>query len=260
MMAERAPQATIDPESMAAEVASAARSWRAGLLGGRTGSRRFIGPKRLVLIVVFAAALAFAWHLRRAGLFDLGFLPEYIAKHPLMSLVVFVGLYVATVVSMLPTLPFNLAAGVFWGPLGGGLIAPVAAWAGAMISFATARILFGPQLAQGFGPRIVRWLQQELERLSWRFVAFLRLNPAIPTGPLNYVLGVTGIRFWTCCWATFVFLVPPSIAVAWIGSAVGSFVVDAEVGRALRIVLLVSAAVTLLVGVRWAGRYFGTRR
>jgi uncharacterized membrane protein YdjX (TVP38/TMEM64 family) len=161
---------------------------------------------------------------------------------------------------MLPTLPFNLAAGVFWGPVGGGLIAAFGAWAGAVISFAMAPLMFDAQHTRAFGPRIVGWLRQEMERLDWRFVAFLQLNPAIPTGPLNYILGVIGMRFWTYCWATFVFLLPPSIAVAWIGSAVGSFVVDAEVGRALRMLLLVPAAVTLLVGMRWDLRYFATRR
>jgi uncharacterized membrane protein YdjX (TVP38/TMEM64 family) len=252
---EADPDLIISSKSMAAEVAATAASWRAGLLSGKTGLWQFFGPKRLALLVMFVASIAWVWHYHRQGLLGPEQLRHDIAARPLMTTVVFLGLYAGSICAMLPTLPFNLAAGVFWGPFGGGLVAAAGAWAGAMISFLAARIMFGPRLAQRFGPRILRWLQQELERSSWRFVAFLRLNPAIPTGPLNYVLGLTGISFWAYCWATFIFLVPPSIAIAWIGSAIGGFVIDAQVGRAIRMILLVSAAVTVLVALRWAGRY-----
>jgi uncharacterized membrane protein YdjX (TVP38/TMEM64 family) len=233
---------------------------RTGLLAGKLGWRRFFGLRRAILLLLFGATIAWAWHLRQQGELDPVLLQHYIDDRPIASVAVFVALYAVSVATMIPTLPFNLAAGVFWGPLGGGIIAAIGAWTGALASFGVARTLVGQRLTRGVGPAMIRWLQQELARLSWRFIAFLRLNPVIPTGPLNYMLGVTEISFWDYCWATLVFLLPPSIAVAWIGSAVGAFVVDAQVAAALRVVLLVSAAVTLLVGARWVGRYFGARR
>lgn len=235
-------------------------TFRVGLLAGKTGWRRYIGPKRIVLLLLFAAVLAGAWHLRRQGLLTPEVLRHYLDAYPVFSVVVFVGLYAVSVLTALPSLPFNLAAGVFWGPLGGGLIAAAGTVSGATLAFITARLLLGQPLARRFDQRFVRWLQEEFDRSGWRFIAFLRLNPVFPTGPLNYVLGLTSIGFVPYVWATAVFILPPSIAVAWVGSAMGSFVADGDVAAVMRIVVAVSAAVTVLVGLRYAARYLKSSR
>jgi uncharacterized membrane protein YdjX (TVP38/TMEM64 family) len=53
-------------------------------------------------------------------------------------------------------------------------------------------------------------------------VAFLRLNPVVPKGPINYFLGLTSVRLLPYAAATLAFLTPPSLLVAWIGKEAGS--------------------------------------
>ncbi|MBV9555654.1 MAG: hypothetical protein JO254_01110, partial [Pseudolabrys sp.] len=84
----------------------------------------------------------------------------------------------------------------------------------------------------------------------------VRLNPIFPTGPLNYLLGLTAVDTFTYSWATFVFNLPPSIAVAWIGYSLGTFVVQGEIADTMRVILAVSAAVTILALLAYAAALF----
>ena len=78
---------------------------------------------------------------------------------------------------------------------------------------------------------------------------------SIPTGPLNYILGLTSIGTLTYMWVTFAFLLPPGILVAYIGHSLGSFVVTGDVASALKMLLTVSAAGTLLAGLAYGARF-----
>lgn len=231
-----------------------------GVLASKTGLRRYIGSKRIVLLVLFAIVLAGAWYVRLEGLLRPEVLLQFRDNHPLLSIAIFVVLYAVSVLTALPSLPFNLAAGVFWGAVGGGLIAACGTTLGATAAFLAARLMLGQPLARRFDRRFVAWLQEEFANKGWRFIAFLRLNPVFPTGPLNYLLGLTSVDLTTYVWATAVFLLPPSIAVAWIGEAMGTFVADGDVDSLLRNILAVSAAVTVLFALWLFARYLNETR
>lgn len=214
--------------------------------GPRTGLRRIIGPRRLLLLICFAAIVVFTWDLRRHGYFDPKLVQNLVGAHPVLSPVVFVVLFAICVFSALPTLPANLAAGLFWGPVLGGVLSTTAATLGAIAAFAVARSILGRPLAERFDNRIVAEMQREFEAKGWLFLAFVRINPVFPTGVLNYILGLTSIDTFTYVWVTFAFILPPSIAIALIGQSVGSFVVDGQISDSLKVMLTVSAALTAL--------------
>jgi uncharacterized membrane protein YdjX (TVP38/TMEM64 family) len=166
-------------------------------------------------------------------------------------------IYAVFVIASLPSLPLNLAAGFFWGGLLGGVYSTLAVTIGGWISFVVARWLIGQPLAEKFDNKWAGEVQREFNRSGWKFVAFARSNPIIPTGPLNYLLGLTSLSNAGFLWATFVFLLPPSIAVAYIGDTLQTFATThSGVNEMIRGILIASAAVTLLVGVRFASRIF----
>lgn len=231
-----------------------------GLLGQKQGLRRFLGPKRVALLILSLLTISFAWHLHSRGLLEPTVLVQLLEEYPLSSTAIFAVLYAVSVIGALPTLPLNLAAGLFWGPLWGGLIASLGASLGAVCAFFAARILLGQPLARRFDNSLVAWMQQELNAKGWRFIAFLRLNPVFPTGPLNYILGLTSINAVTYAWATMVFLLPPSLAVAWIGYEMGTFVIDGEVADFIKTIIGISAAVTILFAIRYVAKYFNQTR
>lgn len=226
----------------------------------RQGLRRYIGPKRVVVVVALTALIIGTWSLRRQGVLDPALLQNFVHDYAISAVLATILVYALGVLSGLPTLPINLAAGVFWGPVLGGSISATATTLGAVAAFAAARTIFGRPLAKRFDNKLVAQFQREFEEKGWRFVAFMRLNPVFPTGPLNYILGLTSIDGFAYVWSTFVFLLPPSIAVAFIGHSVGRFVVEGEVADSMKLMLAVSAGVTVLAALACGARLVNRQR
>jgi uncharacterized membrane protein YdjX (TVP38/TMEM64 family) len=223
-------------------------------------ARRMLSSKRLAVLACCILGIALAWWLRAEGLLQPAALLRYRQDHPVFFAAAFVGVYALSVLSTVPTLPLNLLAGALWGPFLGGIIATLCMALAATIAFCSARYLLGQPLARRFDNLFVTWLQKEFDAKGWRFVAFLRLNPVFPTGPLNYVMGLTSIDATTYVWSTFVFLLPPATAVAFIGSSMGSLMDESHLRGALSAALLLAVAVTLLVGARYGAKYFGYKQ
>lgn len=216
------------------------------------GIRRYIGPKRVVLAVLIISFVLCAWHLYQTGILTPATVARYREVHPTAAVVLFVLIYAASVVSLLPSMPLNLAAGLFWGGWLGGVYATVGTTLGGWISFGIARWLIGQPLTTKINKDWAVRVQREFERNGWKFVAFARVNPIVPTGPLNYLLGLTSLSHKAFLMTTFFFLLPPATAVAFIGDAFQTLVFRQALGVDLvRNILVGSAAVTLLVGLKF---------
>jgi uncharacterized membrane protein YdjX (TVP38/TMEM64 family) len=226
----------------------------------KRGLRRIIGPKRLSALLIMGALVVAGWYLRKHGLFDPATLRNAAAEYPLAAPILFTLLYSVAILTALPTLPLNLAAGVFWGPILGGVVSTTGATLGGVAAFAIARAAFGRPLADRFGSKLITEIQREFAAKGWWFVAFARLNPIFPTGPLNYVLGLTSITGRVYTAVTFIFLLPPSMAVAYMGEQMGILMVDGEIPSALKSMMAVSAAVTGLAVLIFATRLLMHRR
>ncbi len=209
---------------------------------------------KAVLLLVLCACVGVAWWMRRQGLLAPDLFERRLVLHPIVSAIFFVLAYAISVLTLIPTLPLNLAAGVFWGAGLGGLIATGGAVLGTIGAFYAARGLFGQPLARRFGSDRVARLQREFDAKGWRLIAFIRLNPALPTGPINYVLGLTAIDAFTYVWATAIFLLPPTFVVALIGHAMGSFIAKGAVADLIKALIAVSAAAMALVAMWYAAR------
>lgn len=230
-------------------------------LQNKRGIRRYIGPKRVILLMGLIAFVFWAWESYRTGSLSPILIEQYRENHPVGAVTLFILIYAISVIASLPSLPLNLAAGFFWGGLLGGAYSTVGVTIGGWVSFAVARWLIGQPLAENFDNKWVSKVQREFGQGGWKFVAFARINPIIPTGPLNYLLGLTSLSNRGFLWATFIFLLPPSIAVAYIGDTLQTFTAQQSgVNEIVRSVLIASAAVTFLVGVKFAFKIFKKRK
>ncbi len=223
----------------------------------KRGIRRYIGPKRIILLLALLAFVFFAWNYYRAGTLSPAIIEQYRDNHPVGAVLLFVLIYVISVIAALPSLPLNLAAGFFWGGLIGGVYSTIGVTIGGWVSFASARWLIGQPLAENFDNKWAGKVQREFDKSGWKFVAFARLNPIIPTGPLNYLLGLTSLSNRSFLWATFIFLLPPAIAVAYIGDTLQTLMdQQSSVNDIVRSILVASAAVTFVVGAKFAFSVF----
>jgi uncharacterized membrane protein YdjX (TVP38/TMEM64 family) len=205
---------------------------------------------------MFLVILAGAWSLYRGGALNPAGIAQMRARYPVGAVFLFILVYAVSVLASLPSLPLNLAAGFFWGGLAGGVYAASGAILGGWAAFSTSRLLMGQLLAGRSSNKWAAKVAAEFDRAGWKFVAFARINPIIPTGPLNYLLGLTSLSHAGFLGASF-FLLPPSIAVAYIGDVLRSFTATQPgVEADMRDLLIVSACVTLLVFARFAAKIF----
>lgn len=226
----------------------------------KRGIRRYIGPKRVILLLGFIAFVFWAWDYYRTGSLSPVMIEQYRDNHPVGAVMLFILIYAVSVIASVPSLPLNLAAGFFWGGVLGGVYSTIGVTIGGWVSFAAARWLIGQPLAEKFDNKWAYKVQSGFDQSGWKFVAFARINPIIPTGPLNYLLGLTSLSNRGFLWATFVFLLPPSIAVAYIGDTLQTFSTQQSgVSEIIRGILVASAAVTFLVGVKFAFSIFKKR-
>jgi len=81
-----------------------------------------------------------------------------------------------------------------------------------------ARYLAGEWVARRISGRLGRILQG-VEAEGWRFVAFVRLVPIFPFNLLNYALGLTRLSLWSYIMATFLGMLPGTVAYVYLGYA-----------------------------------------
>lgn len=226
-------------------------------LKNKKGLRRYIGPKRAVILLVLVGSILWVWEHYKIGMLSPEIIMHYLDDYPLEAVFLFIGLYIISVIAALPSLPLNLAAGFFWGGFLGGIYSTLGMALGGWVSFLTARFLIGTPLADRLDNKWAQIVQSEFELRGWKFVAFARINPVVPTGPLNYLLGLTSLSNRTFILTTFIFLLPPAILVSYIGDVLQTFTLEqADVKIIINRILLISAALTVIVVMKYLSNLY----
>jgi hypothetical protein len=88
----------------------------------------------------------------------------------------------------------------------------IGATAGACVAFLVARYVARDWVAAKLSSPRWRKLDKEVEKNGWKVVAFTRLIPLFPFNLLNYAFGLTGVKFSHYALATFLFMLPATIA------------------------------------------------
>jgi uncharacterized membrane protein YdjX (TVP38/TMEM64 family) len=108
-------------------------------------------------------------------------------------------LYACCNVLLLPGGMLSIGAGFFFGLWWGFLIALLGNVAGAAISFFISRWIGRQWLKRKLlRNRTLVALEPAVEREGWKIILLSQLHPLFPTSLLNYLYGLTRIRFRTC--------------------------------------------------------------
>lgn len=134
--------------------------------------------------------------------------------------VVFVGAYVAATVFFLPGSILTLGAGFIFGVFKGTLAVSAGSTLGAAAAFLVSRYLardaVGRKLA---GSDKFQAVDRAIGRQGAKIVLLLRLSPVFPFNALNYLLGLTAVRFWAYAGASWLGMLPGTLLYVYLGYA-----------------------------------------
>nr|WP_255426357.1 VTT domain-containing protein [Pseudonocardia sp. C8] len=134
--------------------------------------------------------------------------------------VVFVLLQVLLNVPPFPRTVFTVSAGVLFGAVAGTVLTLVATAIAAVVAFVLVRITGGRMVARyAVHPRAV-WVRRRLDHHGTLAVTSLRLIPMVPFAVMNYLSGLSQVRFWPYLVGTVVGCAPGTIAIVALGDAV----------------------------------------
>ncbi len=177
---------------------------------------------------------------------------------------VFVLIYIIAVVLALPGSAITIAGAALFGSVWGVVLASIASTIGASIGFLISRYL-----ARDF---IVRKFSQnekfkKLDHLTKEhgaiIVAITRLVPLFPFNFLNYGFGLTGVRFWTYVFWSWLCMLPGTVLYVVGTDAIISGLTEGRIPWSLVIVILITVMVLtflVLLGqkktLRWKRKRF----
>ena len=158
--------------------------------------------------------------------------------------VVFIALWTASAVFLLPGGALGLVGGALFGPWLGTLYTIFGATIGAAAAFLAGKYV-ARDMVKGMvenNPKLQK-IDKGVEEEGWRFLMLTRLVPIFPYNVQNYVYSLTAVDLFTYTWTTFVFMLPGSLAFSFAGGAVTSG------GSPVKIIMYLSVAGVVLFGI-----------
>lgn len=182
--------------------------------------------------------------------FDLSeyFYPEHIKKWlssaGILAPFLYMGIMaLAVIVSPIPSLPLDIAAGAFFGPLLGTIYSVIGALAGAAASFLMTRLL-GRKLIERFLGGHINFCTRCSDKVLTRIVFLSRLLPVVSFDIVSYGAGLTKMSLKYFLLATFFGMIPLTFIYNYFGSV---FIV----GRGIPFVLGIAMVALFFLIPKW---------
>lgn len=220
---------------------------------GKTPTGPAGAPWRYAPIAIVVAGLGFGYAMGWHRFLSLAYLSEsrealaaFVAAHHVRSFVLFFVAYTLAVAFSFPAASvLTILAGFLFGWLAGAALVVFAATLGATLLFLAARTAFGDVLHRKLGARVAR-LADGFERDAFGYLLVLRLAPIFPFWIINIAPAFFAVRLRTYVAATFIGILPGTIAYAWLGEGLDSVLVAAgQSGRDISLRDLVTPEITL---------------
>jgi uncharacterized membrane protein YdjX (TVP38/TMEM64 family) len=176
-----------------------------------------------LLVILFILGIVFLPDLRD-GLTDL---LRWVERLGDWGLVILVAVYVLAAVLLFPASILTLGIGALYGREPGGVVKGFIAVSLGSVLGAAAAFFVGRKLARGWveqkvagNPRF-RALDQAVGDAGFKIVLLTRLSPVFPYTLLNYVFGLTRVRFRDYLLASWLGMIPGTLMYVYLGSLAG---------------------------------------
>ncbi len=197
----------------------------------------------LFIVLAFAVFLSqFFWDI--AANFNPDQIQKWLADAsgfaPLLYIVI---MAMAVVISPIPSLPLDIAAGAFFGPFRGTVYSVIGALSGAIISFMIARLL-GRELIERFLGGHINFCTRCSDKLLTKIVFFTRLLPVVSFDVISYGAGLTKMSLEKFSVATLLGMIPLTFIYNYFGSVL-------VFRKELTLILGLTTVILFFVVPRW---------
>ncbi|MDT8419807.1 MAG: VTT domain-containing protein [Desulfuromonadales bacterium] len=135
-----------------------------------------------------------------------------IEGYGVLAPIIYMAIYCIAPALFLPGLPISIVGAILFGPVMGVAYTIASASVGACVAFLVSRYLARGWIENKLKSPRWRHLDEQVEKHGWKMVAFTRLIPLFPFNLLNYAFGLTRVKFSHYALATFLFMLPGTIA------------------------------------------------
>lgn len=187
------------------------------------GDKREQSPillKLLCIILIISAAVFIQKTWDIAARFSIEDITVWLDKTgswaPLLYMAMMAG---AIIFSPIPSLPLDISAGIYFGPILGTIYSVIGATIGSSISFLIAR-LFGRSLVERFLKGHINVCMQCSNRLLTRIVFLSRLIPVISFDVVSYGAGLTKMSLTAFILSTATGMIPLTLLYNYGGSVI----------------------------------------
>lgn len=213
-------------------------------------------PRLLLALVVLVAAVLLANHFGLVeGLRDIEGLQQWFLDLGVVGFVVYLLLYIAVAVFMLPASAVTIVAGITFGSVLGGVLALVSATIGACVAFLLAKYVARDTIIAKFGQNpLFKRIEEGVEQNGASFLILTRLVPVFPYNIQNYAYGLTSMKLPTFALVSFITMAPGAFIYAYIA---GEIVTQ---GVSVGLLLQFTVAGLVLFGVSLIPKYIAKKK
>ncbi len=175
---------------------------------------------RIAVITVIALLLLLLIFSPLNVLFNKMFLVEYLRENQCCVIIPFIITYIILTIIGIPGTLLTLAGGVVFGIWWGTLWSVIGATLGALGAFWTGRYLLRDYIKRKFGKhKALNKFNQAVKNKPISFVLAVRFAPVSPFNVVNFLFGLTPIHWVNYTIATFLGIIPGTLAYTWLGTS-----------------------------------------
>lgn len=175
---------------------------------------------------------------------------QYVATLGPLGWILYALGYALCCVLFIPASILTLSAGAIFGVVKGSIIVVFGATLGAALSFLLARTVLRKKIESMTASNAkFRALDRAITSEGWKIVAMIRCSIVFPFTYVNYAFGLTGIAFGPYVLATFLGVIPATVAFVYLGDAAGSAATATRAQTTALVVKIAGGAIALGVSL-----------
>ncbi len=120
---------------------------------------------------------------------------DWISSYGIWAPIIYILMHTLAPVFFIPALPLTIAAGVLFGPIYGIVYTSIGLTLGACGSFLISRYITSEFLDNRINHKTWNTINKNIDKFGWQSIIITRIFLLMPSIILNYVYGLTTIRF-----------------------------------------------------------------